>query len=112
MPRYTLKDDGYPTYKKIVTGRKWIGRVCKTTTGFLGIIGPTQFKAATEKAAFDGVVAKHCGYADVADMDDANRAIRASNSRARAAGRYVADQLIQGNFEPFGRMLDKLDKEG
>lgn len=111
MALYRLKDDGYPTYKKIVKGGKWVGRVCKTTTGYLGIIGPTQYRAATEVAAFDGVIAKHNGFADVEDMKRHNSRAHASNKAVAAAGRYAADQLIQGNFEPFGRLLDKLDKE-
>lgn len=109
MTRYTLKDDGYPTFKKIVTGRKWIGRVCKTEKGYyLGIIGPTMVKHPTERGAFDSVVAKHCGFEEPADMDQHNRVVGARNRVRRAKVKQVADAMIQGNFEPFGRLLDEL----
>jgi hypothetical protein len=110
MPSYRLVDDGYPTYKKIVTGRKWIGRVCKIKDGFLGIIGKTEFKAYDERACFDGVVALHCGFASPEQMDARNAQVRAQNRAAREAGRYVADEMLRGNFLPLEKMLGRLDK--
>lgn len=108
---YRLVDAGYPTFKKIVRGRKWIGRVCKVQTGYLGIIGKTEYKGTTERECFDEVVARHCGFADSGDMDTRNRVVRAANSRARAKGRYAAEQLLSGNFLPFEKLLTKIDKE-
>jgi hypothetical protein len=49
-----LKDDGYPNFKKIIHKRKWIGRVCRMPDGtYLGIIGRTEVRAASEREAFD-----------------------------------------------------------
>jgi hypothetical protein len=55
---YKLRDDGYPTFKKIMNGRKWVGRVSQTTSGFLAKIGNYEVEALTEIAAFREVVAK------------------------------------------------------
>jgi hypothetical protein len=55
---YKLRDDGYANFKKIMNGRKWVGRVCQTTGGFLGKIGSHEAEAPTETAALREVVAK------------------------------------------------------
>jgi len=55
---YKLRDDGYPTFKKIVNGTKWVGRVSQTTSGFLAKIGDHEAEALTETAALREVVAK------------------------------------------------------
>jgi hypothetical protein len=55
---YKLRDDGYPTFKKIMNGRKWVGRVSQTTGGFLAKIGNYEVEALTEIAALREVVAK------------------------------------------------------
>jgi hypothetical protein len=55
---YKLRDDGYPTFKKIMNGRKWVGRVSQTTGGFLAKMGDYEAEALTEIAALRAVVAK------------------------------------------------------
>ncbi len=55
---YKLRDDGYANFKKIMNGRKWVGRVSRTTAGFLGKIGNYEAEAVTEAAALREVVAK------------------------------------------------------
>ena len=55
---YKLRDDGYPTFKKIVNGTKWVGRVSQTAGGFLAKIGDHEAEAITETAALREVVAK------------------------------------------------------
>ncbi len=55
---YKLRDDGYPTFKKIINGRKWVGRVSQTASGFLAKIGDHEAEALTEIAALREVVAK------------------------------------------------------
>jgi hypothetical protein len=55
---YKLRDDGYPTFKKIMNGRKWVGRVSQTTSGFLAKIGAYEAEALTEIAALREVVVK------------------------------------------------------
>src|SRR5580698_11449011 len=55
---YKLRDDGYPTFKKIINGRKWVGRVSQTASGFLAKIGDYEAEALTEIAALREVVAK------------------------------------------------------
>jgi hypothetical protein len=55
---YKLKDDGYADFKKIVNGRKWVGRVSRTDSGFLAKIGGHEAEALTEIAALREVAAK------------------------------------------------------
>jgi hypothetical protein len=107
MSRYRLHDDGYPTFKKIMQGRKWVGRVCKSVdpAGYLGIIGKTTVRAPTEKAAFEAVVAKHLGYNDVSELNEINREVKAVNRVRKAQAREVVDEMIRGNFEPLDRLL-------
>lgn len=108
---YRLVDDGYPTFKKIMSGRKWIGRVCKTATGFLGIIGKTEYKGLTERETFNEVVAKHCGHRDSTAMAASSREVRAANSARLSRAKYVHDEMLRGNFKPLDEMLG-LTKKG
>jgi hypothetical protein len=55
---HKLRDDGYSSFKKIMNGRKWVGRVSPTAGGFLGKIGHYEAEAITETAALREVVAK------------------------------------------------------
>jgi hypothetical protein len=105
MTAYRLVDDGYPTFKKIMRGRKWIGRVCKTKEGFLGIIGKTEFKGKTEQETFSEVVAKHCGYDSATDMASMNREVRAINRVQRKQAQHIVGEMMSGNFEPLDRLL-------
>ena len=106
--RYALKDDGYPTFKKIVSGRKWVGRVCSTKLGhYLGIIGNTTFKGATEEAAFRGVVAKHLGFDSSRDLAEHNANVRATNNRNRAIAQHAVDEIANGNFKPLDLLFDR-----
>jgi hypothetical protein len=107
MTRYRLKDDGYPTFKKIMEGRKWVGRVCKSVNppGYLGIIDQTAVRAVTEKAAFEAVVAQHLGYNDVGELKEINREVRAVSRARKAQARQVVDEMIRGNFEPLDRLM-------
>jgi hypothetical protein len=112
MALYKLKDDGYATFKKIVSGGKWVGRVCRCADGsYLAFIGPTKIKARTEKEAFDTVVAKHCGFADVEDLRDNNRAVRAVNKARKAQTQHAINEMISGNFAPLDQLFG-LPKKG
>ena len=55
---YKLRDDGYANFKKIINGRKWVGRVSQTANGFFAKIGNHEADALTEIAALQEVVAK------------------------------------------------------
>ena len=55
---YKLRDDGYASFKKIMNGRRWVGRVSQTAGGFLAKIENHQAEALTEMAALHEVVAK------------------------------------------------------
>lgn len=107
---YRLVDEGYPTYKKIVSGRKWIGRVCKLKGAYLGIINQKggsklEFLAKTEDEAFREVVARHLGYPNHAAMATNNSVVRAVNKQHRREAQYVASEMIRGNFEPLDKLM-------
>jgi hypothetical protein len=55
---YKLRDDGYATFKKIMIGRKWVGRVSQTAAGFLAKIGDHEAEAQSEILALREVAAK------------------------------------------------------
>jgi hypothetical protein len=55
---YKLRDDGYANFKKIINGRKWVGQVSQTDSGFFAKIGNHEAEAVTETAALREVVAK------------------------------------------------------
>ena len=105
MHRYRLFDAGYPTFKKIVTGRKWIGRVCKTQTGYFGIIGKTEYRGTAEDETFREVVARHCGFPSHAAMTKSNSAVRAVNKQYRAEVKQIADDMIRGDFSAIDRFF-------
>lgn len=104
---YRLTDVGFSTYKKIMSGRKAIGRVSVRDGRYFGIIGTKTFWADTEDAAFRGVVALHCGCSSASEMAQRNAVVRAVNRQNRAKAQYVADELIRGNFEPLNRLFKK-----
>lgn len=57
--RYRLKDVGYSSYRKIMRGNAWDGRVHKNADGsFTGIIGRVQCSGSSWEDAFNQVVAK------------------------------------------------------
>jgi hypothetical protein len=111
MSTYRLVDDGYPTFKKIVSGRKVIGRVMKVESGFLGIIGSVSFKARTEAEAYREVVARYCGHTNYGAMKDRNRIVMAARTKARAEARYVTEEMIRGNFKPMDQLIDRVFKK-
>ena len=112
MTTYRLHDDGFP-YKKIVTGRKWIGRVCKCADGtYLGIIGKDMVKECrSEREAFDRVVAMHCGYSSPEHMDESNERMRAARRASKERANQVFNAMMRGDYEPFADMLQELDKD-
>lgn len=106
MTALTLRDDGYPNFKKIMKKGKWIGRVARMPDGtFFGKIGHDEVRCATEREAFDEVGARHFGYPNAAALRAKNSKVRAANRAARAQVEYVAREFLRGNIEPFDRLL-------
>jgi hypothetical protein len=104
--RLTLVDHGYP-FKKIMKGKDWVGRVVKMGdgTGYLGIIKPHEYKAATEQEAFEEVGARYMGHESYAALRNKNRAVRSFRRAANQAGDYAIQQMERNNFEPLEKML-------
>jgi len=106
MTKYRLIDDGYPTFKKIMNGKKWVGRVAKVTDGYLGIIkGVGEAKGATESEAFRNVAAIALGFDSPAELARHNSNVRANNAAAKAKANVALDALLRGDFEKFGDMI-------
>lgn len=106
MTTLTLKDDGYPHFKKIIHKRKWIGRVCRMPDGtYLGIIGRTEVRAASEREAFDEVGARFFGYENADALRAKNSVVRAQRRAAKSRAEYAMNEMLRGNFEPLDRML-------
>ncbi len=102
---YKLVDHGYP-FKKIMHGKRWIGRVGKHLNGgYLGTIGNLTVEGTSAIDAFEQVVAKHLGYSNAAALHDKNRKVRAHNRQRNAHARHVLDQILNGNFSPLDRLF-------
>ena len=57
------------SFKKIMHGRKWVGRVCKHADGgFLGVIGKLTAHRPTEREAFEEVCALQMGFGSAAEL--------------------------------------------
>lgn len=114
--RFRLIDDGYPTFKKIVTGKKWVGRVCKRVDGdYLGIIGKTVFAAPTEDEAFEEVVARHLGYANAAGLQGRNAIVRQQNKAHKAevretVNRYLSATTTSERFEVLDSLFARMKR--
>jgi hypothetical protein len=97
--RLHLVDHGYK-FKKIMSGRKWIGRVTRHADGsFLGIIGAISVKCATELSAFNEAGARFFGYACASDLRKANAAERLKRSELKREADRVVSDLMRGDFE-------------
>lgn len=101
--RYRMVDCGYPTFKKICKGRKWVGKVMKLPDGFLGKIANTEFKSKSEDGAFGGVVAKHLGYGSQQELGERNRVVRKENEAKRQAVTFANGQDM---FKELERIMD------
>ena len=92
---YKLRDDGYANFKKIMNGRKWVGRVCQTTGGFLGKIGSHEAEAPTETAALREVVAKVRG--DTVEAAPESRVSSKRTSTVQADTERELSQISDGH---------------
>jgi hypothetical protein len=79
---YKLRDDGYANFKKIINGRKWVGRVSQTAGGFLAKVGNHEAEAPTEVAALRELVAKIEGQQLEARPESAVKARQTSTLQA------------------------------
>jgi hypothetical protein len=112
MTAFRLVDDGYPAMKKIKQGSKWVGRVVQHAEGgFVALInGKPQLSArgASEREAFEEVVAKYFGHSSAASLHAHNSRVRQERKATRAVARYAVDQAINhSNFEPFMEVLKR-----
>jgi hypothetical protein len=97
--RYTMKNLGYQ-YKVITQGRRSVGRVYRTTTGYGASIGTTHtVQAATELEAFHEVVARACGFGSHAALRAHNSTVSASNRAIRAQHRSQMRRFTRNDLE-------------
>ena len=108
---YKLVDHGYP-YKKIMHGKRWIGRVCRHINGnWFGVIGSLMVNGTSERDAFEQVVAKHLGYADASALHARNRQARAQRRVARSTAKHVLNSIIRGDFRPLDELFTRMEEE-
>jgi hypothetical protein len=110
--RLTLRDGGQ--FKKIMHGRKWIGRVYKVRDiddpnkimAWVGKIGEHEYRSCrSEQDAFLEVAARFFGHASHADLMEHNRRVRCNTRNQRARARHAVSEMLAGNFGPFDDML-------
>lgn len=103
--RYVLKNQGYP-FKFIYCARRKVGRVYRHADGhYVGMIGYTERKGATEREAFDAVVSADLGYAGVEELNAHNRSVRAANTQRRNEVRAIADRVLRGDYDALDQLL-------
>ena len=103
---YKLKDDGGASFKKIMKGKRWVGRVCQHADGsYLGVIGNMMLKAQTEVAAFEGITARFLGYANASQMKARGRTVRIERHESKARVVHAVEEMMNGNFEPLDVIL-------
>jgi len=108
--RLTLKDEGYP-YKKVMQGRKWIGRVYKTADGLWAcdIYRRRVFTgASTALQAFQEGAAKHMGFEDCSTLQDHNRIMNRRNREQKAMGRALAQDMLSTDRQTREAAYDRL----
>ena len=107
---YRLRDDGYPTFKKIMNGKKWVGRVVKhhTEPVYLGIIGQTTVRNATEEGAFAEVVARHLGHRNAEALHATNALVRTTNRVRRQRNKELARRFMQGDLTEKIAVIDAI----
>lgn len=100
------RPEGTCTFRKITTGRRWIGRVTRHEDGtWIGVIGKlTVTGHATSDAAFDAVVAKHLGYDSADTLRASNARIRNGRRMLNKVGDVLADDIVRGDFSRVDKM--------
>lgn len=109
MSNYRLRDDGYP-FKKIMYGRKWIGRVYQHADGtWHGLINKIELsREKTPVAAFEMAVAKHLGFKDVVHLKERNRQVRRAKQVYRARTRELVNRVFYASGKEQWDALDEL----
>lgn len=107
--RLRLRDDGYE-FKKIMSGKKWIGRVSPHKDGkrWIGTIGQITVQKPTELEAFQEVAALFMGYESAADLKARNSKVRSQRRTASKTAKHIFREIVKGNFRP----LDELFRRG
>lgn len=96
-----LPRDGSCTFQKIMTGRKWVGRVTQHADGdWIGVIGKEMVRAPTPVAAFEEIAARAMGHPSAAALKAKNAAVRQGTRLVNAAADHVYREVLHGNFKP------------
>lgn len=102
-----MPPEGTCTFRKIMHGRKWVGRVYQHADGTwrCAVYRQELGQGQTPKAAFETGIAKHLGYANIGELTDHNRLVRRRNRLAKQHARQVAHRLLQGDFSAIDALL-------
>lgn len=105
MTSLRMVDHGF-AFKKILQGKKWVGRVVKHADGgYLGIIGKDSYHGATEDEAFYEVSARAMGYSSANELRSRNRAVRHQRNASRARAQHAMNEIMRGNFKPLDELF-------
>jgi hypothetical protein len=104
MARYRLIDVGFP-YKKIMNGRKWVGRVYQHADGhwICAINKQDMAKGKTPNEAFRDGVAKHLGFKNVTELETVNRETARRNREHKADARQAFNRFMAGDYTALDR---------
>lgn len=93
--RLVLKDDGY-SFKKIMHGKKWVGRVVKTADGrYYARIGKhVEAYANDELSAFRAAGSKALGFENVEHLRAHNSAMRQQRKASRIRAANAINELF------------------
>ena len=105
-----MHPEGTCTFRKIMRGRKWVGRVCSHQDGgFVAVIGKhTWARGSTPVAAFEEAAAKHMGFASSAALRERNAEVRYLNRTRRQRGQELARRFLNGSTQDQLNVIDQL----
>jgi hypothetical protein len=105
MSRYKLRDDGYP-FRKIMDGKKWVGRVDENADGsFIGRVRGFSASGSSWEDAYNAVVAAVGGIA-VSELTDA----LISNNKSQRHSQTILNWLINNAEANGGRLCFSNDE--
>lgn len=113
MSNYRLYDkQGSETFWRIYNARKWVGRIAQHADGtYIGVIGKEMVRGcATRHEAFEEVVARRLGFNNAAALHAHNARVSRANAATRNESRYIAAEILNGNFKPFDDALERMLK--
>ena len=110
--RYRMMErEGTCTFHKIMSGRKWVGRVVQHADGdWLAVIGKNRMvRRPTAVDAFEQAAAEAMGYASAAALRSRNAEVRQRTRLANGLADEAYRRVLRGDYKvldnPHGALL-------